>query len=51
MGSRPRVKGMERRDLLEVNGAIFTGQGRALDASAAPDVRVLVVGNPATPTA
>ena len=47
VGSRPRVKGMERRDLLEVNGAIFTGQGRALDASAAPDVRVLVVGNPA----
>ena len=47
VGSRPRTKGMERRELLEVNGAIFTAQGRALAASAAPDVRVLVVGNPA----
>jgi len=47
VGSRPRTKGMERSDLLEANGAIFTVQGRALDAHAAPDVRVLVVGNPA----
>jgi malate dehydrogenase len=47
VGSRPRTKGMERRELLEVNGAIFTTQGQALSASAAPDVRVLVVGNPA----
>ena len=47
VGSRPRTKGMERSDLLEVNGAIFTRQGRALAANAAPDVRVLVVGNPA----
>ncbi|MDP9073647.1 MAG: malate dehydrogenase [Actinomycetota bacterium] len=47
VGSRPRTKGMERRDLLEVNGAIFTGQGQALSASAAGDIRVLVVGNPA----
>ena len=38
---------MERRDLLEANGAIFTSQGRALSAGAADDVRVLVVGNPA----
>lgn len=47
VGSRPRTKGMERKDLLEVNGAIFTTQGAALDAGAADDVRVLVVGNPA----
>ena len=47
VGSRPRGKGMERRDLLEANGAIFTTQGRALSAGAADDVRVLVVGNPA----
>jgi len=47
VGSRPRTKGMERKDLLEANGAIFTVQGRALSASAAKDVRVLVVGNPA----
>ncbi|HWG72967.1 MAG TPA: malate dehydrogenase, partial [Acidimicrobiales bacterium] len=46
VGSRPRTKGMERSDLLAVNGAIFTDQGRALSANAAPDVRVLVVGNP-----
>ena len=38
---------MERRDLLEANGAIFTVQGRAIAARAAADVRVLVVGNPA----
>src|SRR5437773_309230 len=47
VGSRPRTKGMERKDLLEANGAIFTVQGRALAAGAADDVRVLVVGNPA----
>ena len=47
VGSRPRTKGMERKDLLEANGAIFTGQGRALNDGAADDLRVLVVGNPA----
>jgi malate dehydrogenase len=47
VGSRPRTKGMERKDLLEANGAIFTTQGAALAAGAAADVRVLVVGNPA----
>jgi len=47
VGARPRAKGMERADLLEANGAIFKPQGEALDAAAADDVRVLVVGNPA----
>ena len=47
VGSRPRTKGMERKDLLEANGAIFTGQGRALSEQASDDVRILVVGNPA----
>jgi malate dehydrogenase len=47
VGSRPRTKGMERKDLLEANGAIFTVQGDALAAAAKPDVKVLVVGNPA----
>jgi malate dehydrogenase len=47
VGSRPRTKGMERKDLLEANGAIFTVQGKALATGAADDVRVLVVGNPA----
>src|SRR3954471_11966926 len=47
VGSRPRTKGMERKDLLEANGAIFTVQGKALAASAAKDVKILVVGNPA----
>ena len=47
VGSRPRTKGMERGDLLEANGAIFTVQGKALSAAAADDCRVLVVGNPA----
>ena len=47
VGSRPRTKGMERKDLLEANGAIFTVQGKALSDHAAADVRVLVVGNPA----
>jgi malate dehydrogenase len=47
VGARPRSKGMERADLLEANGAIFTEQGQALSESAADDLRVLVVGNPA----
>ena len=47
VGSRPRSKGMERKDLLEANGGIFTRQGQALAANAADDIRVLVVGNPA----
>jgi len=47
VGSRPRSKGMERKDLLEANGAIFTVQGKALSDNAASDVRILVVGNPA----
>jgi malate dehydrogenase len=47
VGSRPRSKGMERKDLLEANGAIFTVQGKALSDNAADDVHVLVVGNPA----
>jgi malate dehydrogenase len=47
VGARPRTKGMERAELLEANGAIFTVQGRALSDNAADDVRILVVGNPA----
>ena len=47
VGARPRSKGMERKDLLEANGAIFTTQGRALSEVASRDVKVLVVGNPA----
>ena len=47
VGSRPRTKGMERAELLGENGKIFTVQGQALNANAAADVRVLVVGNPA----
>jgi malate dehydrogenase len=47
VGSRPRSKGMERADLLEANGGIFGPQGKALDAKAADDVKILVVGNPA----
>jgi malate dehydrogenase len=47
VGARPRAKGMERADLLEANGGIFKPQGKALNAGAADDVRVLVVGNPA----
>ena len=47
VGARPRSKGMERADLLEANGAIFTKQGEALNSGAASGVRVLVVGNPA----
>lgn len=47
VGARPRGKGMERKDLLDANGAIFKPQGEALNRGAASDVRVLVVGNPA----
>jgi len=47
VGSRPRSKGMERKDLLEANGAIFTVQGKALNDNAADDIKILVVGNPA----
>ena len=47
VGSRPRSKGMERKDLLEANGAIFTVQGKALSDNAAAGVKILVVGNPA----
>ena len=46
VGSVPRKAGMERGDLLGINGKIFIGQGKAIEASAASDVRVLVVGNP-----
>jgi malate dehydrogenase len=46
VGSVPRKQGMERKDLLGINGKIFTGQGQAIAANAASDVRVLVVGNP-----
>jgi malate dehydrogenase len=51
VGSRPRSKGMERKDLLEANGAIFTVQGKALSDNAADDVHILVVGNPANTNA
>jgi malate dehydrogenase len=51
IGARPRGKGMERADLLEANGAIFKPQGEAINAGAADDVRVLVVGNPANTNA
>ena len=51
VGARPRGPGMERKDLLEANGAIFTVQGRALDEVASRDVKVLVVGNPANTNA
>jgi malate dehydrogenase len=47
VGARPRTKGMERSDLLEANGGIFKPQGEAINAGAAEDVKVLVVGNPA----
>ncbi|HEV2207750.1 MAG TPA: malate dehydrogenase [Verrucomicrobiae bacterium] len=46
VGSVPRKAGMERKDLLGINGKIFIGQGKAIQANAAQDVRVLVVGNP-----
>ena len=51
VGARPRSKGMERADLLEANGAIFTAQGKALNEVAADDVRIAVTGNPANTNA
>jgi malate dehydrogenase len=51
VGARPRSKGMERADLLEANGAIFTAQGKALNSVAADDVRIGVTGNPANTNA
>jgi len=51
VGARPRTAGMERKDLLEANGAIFVPQGKALDAVASRKVKVLVVGNPANTNA
>src|SRR4051794_23417992 len=51
VGARPRTKGMERADLLEANGGIFKPQGDAINAGAADDIRVLVVGNPANTNA
>ncbi|WP_433733612.1 malate dehydrogenase [Nocardia sp. CA-129566] len=51
VGARPRTAGMERSDLLAANGPIFTEQGQAINASAAADVKVLVVGNPANTNA
>ncbi|GAA2664290.1 MULTISPECIES: malate dehydrogenase [Actinosynnema] len=51
VGARPRTKGMERGDLLQANGGIFKPQGQAINAGAADDVRVLVVGNPANTNA
>jgi malate dehydrogenase len=51
VGARPRTKGMERSDLLEANGGIFKPQGASLNANAASDVKVLVVGNPANTNA
>ena len=51
VGSMPRKAGMERAELLSVNGKIFVGQGQALDAVASRDVKVLVVGNPANTNA
>ena len=51
VGSRPRGPGMERAELLAINGAIFTAQGKALNAHASRNVKVLVVGNPANTNA
>src|SRR5262245_62775101 len=51
VGARPRTKGMERGDLLEANGAIFTVQGKALNDHAADDIRITVTGNPANTNA
>ncbi len=51
VGARPRGPGMERKDLLLANAQIFSAQGKALDAAASRDVRVLVVGNPANTNA
>jgi len=51
VGARPRGPGMERSDLLEANGAIFKPQGEAINAGAADDIKILVVGNPANTNA
>lgn len=51
VGARPRSKGMERADLLQANAQIFTAQGKALNASASRNVKVVVVGNPANTNA
>ncbi|NMM16413.1 MAG: malate dehydrogenase [Cellulomonas sp.] len=51
VGARPRTAGMERADLLSANGGIFRPQGQAINAGAADDIRVLVVGNPANTNA
>jgi malate dehydrogenase len=51
VGARPRTAGMERGDLLSANGGIFSPQGEAINAGAADDVRILVVGNPANTNA
>jgi malate dehydrogenase len=51
VGARPRGPGMERKDLLEANAAIFSAQGKAINEQASRDIRVLVVGNPANTNA
>ncbi|MDG2079196.1 MAG: malate dehydrogenase, partial [Pseudomonadales bacterium] len=51
VGARPRGPGMERKDLLEANAAIFSAQGKAIDSVASRDIKVLVVGNPANTNA
>lgn len=51
VGARPRGPGMERKDLLEANAAIFSAQGKAINDNASPDVKVIVVGNPANTNA
>jgi malate dehydrogenase len=51
VGARPRGLGMKRNDLLKVNAQIFSGQGKSINAHANPDIRVLVVGNPANTNA
>ncbi len=51
VGARPRGPGMERKDLLEANAAIFSVQGKAISDNASPDIKVLVVGNPANTNA
>ncbi len=51
VGARPRGPGMERKDLLQANARIFSVQGRALDAHASRDARIVVVGNPANTNA
>ena len=51
VGARPRGPGMERKDLLEANAAIFSAQGKAINDVASRDIKVLVVGNPANTNA